>query len=133
MGVVWPRFGFGASVFGTSGSAPIGDVTLWVVSATAFYDLAKLSSHFALRSSLETGAAIGSGAPQGQAQGDTAVAFNVALHGGVFGSWQLGDTNAIEGGLSVGYASSLRAQADGVDVASLDGLLLTAEVGVRFR
>jgi hypothetical protein len=132
-GIVWPRFGFGASVFGARGSVPVGDVTLWAVSATAFYDLAQLSRHFALRGSLETGAAIATGAPKAQVRGDTAVAFHAALHGGVFGVFRLGDTNDLEGGLSIGYASSLRAQADGADVVSLDGLLLTAEIGLRFR
>jgi hypothetical protein len=132
-GIVWPRFGFGASVFGARGSVPIGDITLWAVSATGFYDLAELSRHIVLRSSAEAGAAFADAAARGQAHADTAVAFHAALHAGVFGIFKVGDVNDLEGGLSAGYASSLRAQANGVDVVSLDGLVFTAQVGLRFR
>jgi hypothetical protein len=132
-GIAWPRFGFGANLFGARGTAAIGDVTLWVVSATAFYDLAALSRNLTLRSALECGAAIGTGAPHATVKGGTAAAFHGALEAGVFGSWPMGRENDFEAGVSVGYASSLRAQADGADVVSLDGLLLTGTVGLKFR
>ena len=59
--------------------------------------------------------------------------FNAAIHAGVVGTVWRGTSNDVEGGLAVGYASSLRAQANGADVAGLDGLLLTASVGLGFR
>ena len=51
---------------------------------------------------------------------------------GVVGTLPTGGTNDLQAALSVGYATSLRAQANNVDAVSLDGLLLTAEVGLGF-
>jgi hypothetical protein len=132
VGLAWARVGLGAMLFGARRSVPIGETTLWVPSVTGFFDLLELGAHLRLRSSLDLGAAIATGVPNDHVSGRTTTVFHAALHGGVSGRWALGSGGDVEGGVSVGYASSLRAEADGKDALGLDGLLLTAELGLRF-
>jgi hypothetical protein len=132
-GVAWSRVGAGASLFGARRSVSIGEVTLWVPSATAYYDLAVLSERLRLRSVLDLGAAIATGAPRTRASSRTQGSFHAALHANLVGTLWSDDANDVEAALGIGYASSLRAQADGKDVVSLDGLLLTAEISLGFH
>jgi hypothetical protein len=131
-GVEWPRFGAGASVFGARRQVPIGEITLWVTSATAYYDLVVFTEWLRVRGTLDLGAAIATGAARTPARGETQSSFNAALHAGIIGTLWRGDANEVQGGLGVGYASSLRAQANGAEAVSMDGLLLTAELGLGF-
>jgi hypothetical protein len=133
LGAGWSRIGVGASVFGARKSVDIGQVTLWVTSATAYYDVVRFSERLRARGTLDIGFALASGAPRAPARGDTQASFNAALHAGVVGTLWRGTSNDVEAALAVGYASSLRAQANGADAASLDGLLLTASLGLGFR
>ena len=98
-----------------------------------YYDVARFSERLRLRGALDLGFAIGSGAARAPARGDTEASFNAAGHAGVVGTLWRGESNDVEAGLAVGYASSLRAQANGADAAGQDGLLLTASVGLGFR
>jgi hypothetical protein len=131
--VGWRDFGFGASLYGARTTVELGDITLWVPAATAFYDLVEWGGYYRLRTSVELGAALASGTPKGNATGTTESAFHAALHVGVVASWPLGKSVDVEGGLALGYASSLRAQENQVDVIGMDGLLLGAELGLRLR
>ncbi|HVW30136.1 MAG TPA: hypothetical protein VHC69_32480 [Polyangiaceae bacterium] len=133
LGVGWPRFGAGASVFGARQSVPIGQITLWVTSATAYYDAVQFSERLRLRGTLDLGFAIASGVPRAPARAETQAAFDAALHAGLVATLFRGTANDVEAALAVGYSSSLRARADGKDAVGLDGLLLTAGVGLGFR
>lgn len=133
LGVGWPRFGAGASVFGARRSVPIGQITLWVTSATAYYDVVQFSERLRLRGTVDLGFAIASGAPRAPARAETQAAFDAALHAGLVTTLFRGKANDVEAALAVGYSSSLRARADGKDAVGLDGLLLTAAVGLGFR
>jgi hypothetical protein len=129
----WRDFGFGASLYGARTTVALGDITLWVPAATAFYDLVEWGGYYRLRTSLDLGAALASGTPSGSATGTTESAFHAALHAGIGASWPVGAGADVEGGIALGYASSLRARANNVDEIGMDGLLLGAELGLRLR
>jgi hypothetical protein len=129
----WRGFGFGAGLYGARTTVELGDITLWVPVATTFYDFLEWGGYYRVRSSLELGAALASGTPSGSATGTTESAFHAALHAGVAASWPLGKSADVEGSLALGYASSLRARANNVDVIGMDGLLISAELGLRLR
>lgn len=133
LGMEFRRLGAGASIFGARKSVSAGEITLWVPSATVYYVLAELTGPFRLWGALDVGAAVATGAPHAPTRSDTQASFHAALHAGVGATLWSGKANDVEAGLGVGYASSLRARANGADVVSLDGLLLTAEVGLAFH
>ena len=132
-GIDWSRVGGGVTLFGARRSVSIGEITLWVPSATAHYDLAVLSDRLRVRSVLDLGAAIATGAPRAGASSETQGSFHAALLANLVWTPWSSNANNLQGALGVGYASSLRAQADDKDVVSLDGLLLTAEISLGFR
>jgi hypothetical protein len=129
----WRQFGFGLSLYGARSTVDIGDITLWVPAAVVSYDLLEWGGYYRLRTSLDLGGALGTGTPTGTATGKTELAPHVALHAGVAASWPIGASTDVEGGLALGYASSLRGQVNSVDVIGMDGLLMTAELGLRLR
>lgn len=133
LAIAWSRLGVGASLYGARSAVALGDVTLWAPAAMGFYDLIEWGEYYRLRTAIEVGAALATGTPSGTARGTTESAFHAALHLGVVASWPIATSTDLEGGLGLGYGSSLRARANGEDVVGLDGVLLGTELGLRFR